>query len=95
MATDNSPPRVRIILTIAFSSLVILFTLNYVFRSYFLMMTEQVEHDHLAVPEQLNKLRAGELKNLTTVPLPIAQAMEQLGHGRMNEALKRYAEHRA
>jgi hypothetical protein len=87
MATDNSPPRIRIILTIAFSSLVILITLNYVFRSYFLMMTEEVEHDHLAKPEELIKLRAGEQKNLTTAPLPIGAAMQELASkGRTNYA---------
>jgi hypothetical protein len=78
MATDQSPPRIRIILTIAFSSLVILVALNYVFRSYFLMMTEQVEHDHLSKPEELMKLRAGEERNLTTSPVPIKKAMAEL-----------------
>ena len=48
MATENSPPQIRIILTVAFSSVVILAALNSVFRSYFLMMTEEVEHDHLS-----------------------------------------------
>jgi hypothetical protein len=78
MATDQSPPRIRIILTIAFSSFVILVTLNFVLRSYFLMMTEQVEHDHLAKPEELIKLRAGEERNLTTSPVPIKKAMAEL-----------------
>src|SRR5580658_8016306 len=78
MATDQSPPRIRIILTIAFSSFVILVTLNYVLRSYFLMMTEQVEHDHLSKPEELIKLRAGEERNLTTSPVPIKKAMAEL-----------------
>ena len=47
MATEQSPPQIRIILTVAFSSVVILGALNSVFRSYFLMMTEEVEHEHL------------------------------------------------
>jgi hypothetical protein len=85
MATDQSPPRIRIILTIAFSSLVILVALNFVFRSYFLMMTEQTEHDHLAQPEELMKLRAGEERNLTTSPVPIKKAMAEL-HMRGREA---------
>jgi hypothetical protein len=94
MATDSSPPRIRIILTIAFSSLVILVTLNYVFRSYFLMMTEEVEHAHLAKPEELLKLHEGEARNLTTAPTPIAQAMQELTtRGRTNyEALKAEAD---
>lgn len=85
MATENSPPQIRTILTVAFSSIVILGALNYVFRSYFLMMTEQVEHDHLAKPEELIKLREGEQRNLTTAPLPIAKAMQELSsRGRTN-----------
>jgi hypothetical protein len=94
MATDQSPPRIRIILTVAFSALVILVTLNYVFRSYFLMMTEQTEHDHLAKPEELMKLRAGEERNLTASPEPITKAMAELAaRGREgSEALKPLAD---
>jgi hypothetical protein len=94
MATENSPPKIRIILTVAFSSVVILIALNSVFKSYFLMMTEDVEHDHLAVPAELNKLHEGEQRNLTTSNLPIAQAMQELAQrGREgSEALKRYAD---
>jgi hypothetical protein len=87
MATESSPPQIRTILTVAFSSVVILAALNYVFRSYFLMMTEEVEHAHLAKPEELIKLREGEQRNLTTSPVPIAQAMQQLvARGRTNYA---------
>jgi hypothetical protein len=87
MATESSPPQIRTILTVAFSSVVILAALNYVFHSYFLMMTEEVEHDHLAKPEELIKLREGEQRNLANSPLPIAQAMQQLAsRGRTNYA---------
>jgi hypothetical protein len=87
MATENSPPQIRIILTVAFSSVVILAALNAVFRSYYLMMTEEVEHEHLSKPEELQKLREGERKNLSTVPLPITQAMQELSsRGRTNYA---------
>ncbi len=94
MATDNSAPRIRVILTVAFSSLVILITLNYVFRSYFLMMTEEVEHDHLAKPVELIKLHEGEERNLTTSNLPIQRAMSELAQrGREGSAgLKQYAD---
>ena len=85
MATESSPPQIRIILTVAFSSIVILGALHYVFRSYFLMMTEEVEHAHLAKPEELLKLREGEQRNLTTAPLPISQAIHELAsRGRTN-----------
>jgi hypothetical protein len=87
MATENSPPQIRIILTVAFSSVVILAALNSVFRSYYLMMTEEVEHEHLSKPEELIKLREGERKNLSSAPLPITQAMQELSsRGRTNYA---------
>jgi hypothetical protein len=87
MATEGSPPQIRIILTVAFSSVVILGALNSVFRSYYLMMTEEVEHDHLSKPEELMKLREGEQRNLTGSPLPIGQAMHDLAtRGRTNYA---------
>src|SRR5580704_1415962 len=87
MATEQSPPQIRIILTVAFSSVVILGALNSVFRSYYLMMTEEVEHEHLSKPEELLKLREGEKKNLSSAPLPISQAMQELAtRGRTNYA---------
>ena len=89
MATDNSPPKIRVILTIAFSSVVILGALNFVFRSYFQMMTEEAEHQHLRPAEALIKLREGEQKNLTTGALPIDKAIAELASkGRESEGLK-------
>lgn len=89
MATDNSPPKIRVILTIAFSSVVILGALNFVFRSYFQMMTDEAEHSHLRPAEPLLKLREGEQKNLTTGALPIDKAMADLASkGRESDGFK-------
>jgi hypothetical protein len=82
MATDNSPPKIRVILTIAFSSVVILAALQFVFSSYFQMMTEEAEHSHQRPQEELLKLREGEQKNLTSGPMPISAAMKALASGR-------------
>ena len=82
MATDNSPPKIRVILTIAFSSVVILAALQFVFTSYFQMMTEEAEHTHQRPQEELLKLREGEQKNLTSGPMPITAAMKALASGR-------------
>jgi hypothetical protein len=78
MATDNSPPKIRIILTVAFSSAVILVTLNYVFRSYFEMMRDEVELAHQRTPEDLIKLHEGEKRNLASSPMPIERAMQEV-----------------
>ena len=89
MATDNSPPKIRVILTIAFSSVVILGALNFVFRSYFQMMTAEANASHLRPPAELIKLREGEQKNLTTGALPIDKAIAELASkGRESEGLK-------
>ncbi len=86
MATDNSPPKIRVILTIAFSSVVILAALQFVFASYFQMMTEEAEHSHQRPQEELFKLREGEQKNLTSGPMPLTAAMKALASGREGAA---------
>lgn len=79
MATDNSPPKIRVILTIAFSSVVILGALNFVFKSYFQMMTDEAVHAHLRPAAELLKLREGEQRNLTSGAMPIDKAIALLG----------------
>jgi hypothetical protein len=88
MATDNSPPKIRVILTIAFSSVVILGALNFVFRSYFQMMTDEAQLTHLRPAAELIKLREGEQKNLTSGAVPIDKAIAELAAKGRGEALK-------
>jgi hypothetical protein len=88
MATDNSPPKIRVILTIAFSSVVILGALNFVFQSYFQMMTDEAEHARLRPAAELIKLREGEQKNLSSGAMPIDKAIAELAaKGRESQAL--------
>src|SRR5437899_12805674 len=88
MATDNSPPKIRVILTIAFSSVVILGALNFVFQSYFQMMTDEAEHARLRPAQELIKLREGEQKNLSSGAMPIDKAIAELAaKGRESQAL--------
>src|SRR5215468_4224305 len=88
MATDNSPPKIRVILTIAFSSVVILGALNFVFRSYFQMMTDEATLTHLRPAAELIKLREGEQKNLTSGAMPIDKAIAELAAKGRGDALK-------
>jgi hypothetical protein len=82
MATDQSPPRIKLILTIAVSAVVSLGVIKLVLDSYFISMSEDAAHEKLAQPVELEKLREGEQKNLTSSPTPITAAMMEIGKGR-------------
>jgi hypothetical protein len=79
MATDNSPPRNKIIFVGAVVVVAILVLLKFAFDSYFIMMMEGEAAAKMAQPTELHALRAEEQKKLTQSPLPIDQAMHQLG----------------
>jgi hypothetical protein len=87
MASDQSPTQNRTILTVAGVALVSLIGLKFVFDSYFIEMAEAAAKDKLPVAEQLIKHRADEAKALTSGPMPIEQAMAELGrNGRTTAA---------
>ncbi|HWL89656.1 MAG TPA: hypothetical protein VNO21_27825 [Polyangiaceae bacterium] len=78
MATDNSPPRIRLILTLAVGTVVTLFVLKFVFDSYFTEMMEREAKAKVAQPVELWKLREEESKKLSGGPLPIDKAISEL-----------------
>ncbi len=79
MATDQSPPRLRLIITIALGTVVTLTSLKFVFESYFTDIMEEAAASKLVTPDEVNALHATEAKKLTTAPaIPIDQAMSQL-----------------
>ena len=82
MATDQTPPRIKLILTVAVITPLTLFALKFVFDSYFITMSEAAAHEKLAEPVDLHALRAAEEKNLTTSGVPITAAMMEIGKGR-------------
>jgi hypothetical protein len=82
MATDNSPPRNKIIFVGAVITVAILVLLKFAFDSYFILMMEGEASAKMAQPEELHALHADEQKKLTTSPLPIDQAMAQVAKGR-------------
>ena len=82
MATDQSPPRHKLILVLALGTVASLFVLKFVFDSYFIDMMETEAKAKIAKPEELWKVRDDENKRLTQSPVPIDQAMQQIGRGR-------------
>ena len=88
MATDNSPPRIRLILVMALGTVGTLFVLKFVFDSYFTFMFEGEAKAKQAIPAELLKLHEEEAKKLTGSPIPIDKAMGELASkGRESSAL--------
>jgi len=88
MATDNSPPRIRLILVMALGTVGTLFVLKFVFDSYFTFMFEGEAKAKLAHSVELGQLREEENKKLTGSPIPIDKAMSELSSkGRESSAL--------
>jgi hypothetical protein len=76
MAIDNTPPRLRLIGTIAVLTIVTLVALDFMLRSYFGYMTDAAIRSKLAPPIELEEQRKEEAKSLTAAK--IDQAMAQV-----------------
>lgn len=87
MATDQSPPRTRLIVTITVITVVCLGALKPIFDSYYTDMFESEMKAKLAPPDEVRKERAEEDQKLNGGPLSIEKAMGDLAHGREGSAL--------
>jgi hypothetical protein len=82
MAADDTPPKNRLIATLALVSLCTLVVLKFILTSYFNEMVEADKRGKITKPEELYAIRAEQTKNLTTSPIPIDKAMSDLEKGR-------------
>lgn len=78
MAYDLTTTRNRTIVIGGILAGATLFGLHFVFDSYFVQVTEGIQHEKLASPEQLLATRAAEHKALTGGPVTLDNAMAQL-----------------
>lgn len=81
MAIDNTPPRLRLIGTIAVIVIITLISLDFVFKSYYGYMTDEAQREKLAPTTEKYDQRAAEAAALSGAKLPIDQAMAQIGKG--------------
>ena len=88
MATDNTPPRLRLIGTIAVIVIVTLFSLDFVFKSYYAYMTDEAQREKLAPTTDKTDMRAAEATALSGAKLPIDQAMAQIGKGTRSDLVE-------
>ena len=78
MATDNTPPRLRLIVTIAIIVVITLVGLDFVFKSYYAYMTDEAQNEKLAPTKERDQQFAAEKAALASGKMPIEQAMAQL-----------------
>jgi hypothetical protein len=86
MAIDNTPPRLRLIGTIAFIVIITLIGLHFVFESYFAYMTDEARREKLAPRTELLAQVAAEHAAMQGAKMQLDQAVAQLKSGK-REAL--------
>ncbi len=82
MAVDNTPPRLRLIMTIAVIVLVTLVSLDFVFKGYYTYMTEEAASEKLAPPKALTEQHLAETAAFAGAKVPLEQATRELAKGR-------------
>ncbi|MBS2011579.1 MAG: hypothetical protein JST00_01600 [Deltaproteobacteria bacterium] len=88
MAIDNTPPRLRLIVTIAIIVVITLFGLDFVFKSYYAHMLDEAQHEKLAPTRDRDESRASEQTSLTSGKVPIEQAMAQIAKGTRDSVIE-------
>jgi hypothetical protein len=78
MATDNTPPRLKLIATIAVITVITLISLDFVFKSYFAMMSDEAQREKIAPTRERDEQQKAEQAALAKASIPIDQAMAQI-----------------
>lgn len=81
MATDNTPPRLKLIVTIAVITVISLIAIDFGTRSYFAMMTDEAQREKLAPTREKDELHKAEQAALANAVIPIEKAMAEIGKG--------------
>jgi hypothetical protein len=79
MAIDNTPPRLKLIATIAVITVITLVALNFVFTSYYAVMSDEAQRSKLAPTTDLDNHKKAEADALAAAK--IDQAMTDLAKG--------------
>lgn len=81
MATDNTPPRLKLIVTIAIITVITLVGINFALTSYYATMTDEARREKLAPTTEKNEQQKVEQTALTNAAIPIDRAMADLAKG--------------
>src|SRR5438105_4807460 len=83
MAIDNTPPRLKLIITIAILTILTLVFLDFALKSYYAYMSDEAIREKLAPAVDLEDQRKAETASLTNAKLD--QVVAQLGKGQRPE----------
>lgn len=86
MAIDNTPPRLKLIITIAVITVITLVGIDFVLRSYYGYMTDDAQRKKLAPTAVLDEQHKAEHTALTSAN--IDQSMAQLAKGTRTDIVK-------
>lgn len=81
MATDNTPPRLKLIVTIAVITVITLIGIDFVLKSYYAMMTDEATREKLAPTRDRDEQHKAEQAALTNAAIPVEKAMADIGKG--------------
>lgn len=87
MAIDNTPPRLKLIVTIAVITVITLVAIDFVTKSYYAMMTDEAKHEKIAPTRDKDEQMKAEQAALTGASMPVDQAMAQIAKGTRPEAI--------
>jgi len=87
MAIDNTPPRLRLIITIAVIVVITLVSLEFVFKSYYALMTDEAKAEKNAPRTALLTQLAAEKEAFGGAKIPVDQAMSQIAKGTRPELI--------
>ena len=88
MAIDNTPPRIRLIATIAIIVVITLIGFDFVFKSYFAFMTDEAKREKTAPKTALLAQIVVEREALAGAKVPLDQAMAQVAKGTRPELIE-------
>lgn len=81
MAIDNTPPRLKLIATIAVITVITLVAIDFASKSYYGMMTHEAQREKIAPLRDRDEQQKAEQAALTGAVMPIDQAMAQIVKG--------------
>jgi len=88
MAIDNTPPRLRLLVTIAIIVVITLVGLDFVFKSYYAYMSDEAVREKMAPTIDRDEAVKAEQAALTSAKVPIDQAMAQLAKGTRDPSIE-------
>jgi hypothetical protein len=85
MAIDNTPPRLKLITTIAIITVVTLVAIDFVSKSYFALMTDEAARGKIAPTTEKSEQFKAEQSSFAKAAMPIDEVVAQLGKGVRSE----------